>query len=122
MKSAIAYFLDVQTRHEVLLRRAVLIIPPATALSLPKSCPGQPLPFSLLALAHALHCLFRSFPVPFSPFSLKKLEQKVIEEALQKSLNVEAAAQMLGIARSTLYRKIKEGTKKLPENPAAWER
>lgn len=62
-------------------------------------------------------------PLPSaSPFSLKKLEQKVIEEALQKSPNVEAAAQMLGIARSTLYRKIKEGTKKLPENPAAWER
>ncbi|GIO09251.1 hypothetical protein J31TS6_52790 [Brevibacillus reuszeri] len=39
--------------------------------------------------------------------SLKSLERQVIEQALQKTKSVTEASQFLGIARSTLYRKIK---------------
>ncbi|MEJ8546274.1 transporter substrate-binding protein [Brevibacillus borstelensis] len=43
-----------------------------------------------------------------APISLKNLERQVIEQTLQKTRSVGEAAQLLGIARSTLYRKIKE--------------
>lgn len=39
--------------------------------------------------------------------SLKSLERQVIEQALQQTKSVTEASQFLGIARSTLYRKIK---------------
>ncbi|MGG4493464.1 transporter substrate-binding protein [Brevibacillus reuszeri] len=44
---------------------------------------------------------------PARSSSLKSLERQVIEQALQKTKSVTEASQFLGIARSTLYRKIK---------------
>lgn len=40
--------------------------------------------------------------------SLKKMEKERIQLALQRSASVQEAARLLGIARSTLYRKLKE--------------
>lgn len=40
--------------------------------------------------------------------SIKSAEKQLIEEALQRSSSVRQASEQLGIARSTLYRKIKE--------------
>jgi limonene hydroxylase len=41
-------------------------------------------------------------------FKLKELEKEAIEKALQKTTSAKEVAEMLGISRSTLYRKMKQ--------------
>jgi transcriptional regulator of acetoin/glycerol metabolism len=42
---------------------------------------------------------------------LKELEKETIEKVLQKSASIKEAAAILGISRSTLYRKMKQFNK-----------
>ncbi|WP_340084415.1 helix-turn-helix domain-containing protein [Siminovitchia sp. FSL H7-0308] len=45
---------------------------------------------------------------PASSLSLKDIEKEMIKRALSETKNVKEASKRLGIARSTLYRKMKE--------------